>query len=244
MPVHCRTGSDIQTMGLSPRALEPHGRDLTPRAARPTDRHPRRGAPAARTPPARRQEQDRVADAEADGVEAADVEQQAAEHARAGGRGEQANRAPAANSTTPRRITSADDLAAPRAEREADAELAPPLADGVGDHAVDADARQQQRDRTRTTPSSAVCSQRCAERAIDDRLERARVVDRLLRIDRADRAGQRRRRSPTDRCASGRPAPCDPASAARTESRSAAARPRRADRGGCGRRRRRSSSRA
>ena len=54
--------------------------------------------------------------------------------------------APAANSVSAAANDERDDFPAARAEREPDAELALALSDAVGDHAVDADAGQQQRD--------------------------------------------------------------------------------------------------
>ncbi|OLE84423.1 MAG: hypothetical protein AUF76_03295 [Acidobacteria bacterium 13_1_20CM_2_65_9] len=81
---------------------------------------------------------------------------------------------------------------AARAEREADAELARTLADAVRNHPVDADARQQQRDRREAAEQNRLQPARC-QRSIDNRFERTRVIDRLLGIDRADRCRERRR---------------------------------------------------
>src|SRR2546425_10488596 len=98
---------------------------------------------------------------------------------------------PAANSVAPRRMTRRD-LVAARAEREADAELARTLADAVRNPPVDADARQQQRDRREAAEQNRLQPARC-QRSIDNRFERTRVIDRLLGIDRADRCRERRR---------------------------------------------------
>ena len=78
------------------------------------------------------------------------------------------------------------------AERQANANLTHALADGVGEHAVDADAREDEREhcergeqlhRHRALP----------QRLIDDALHRLDVEHGLFRIDGADRGDDRSR---------------------------------------------------
>jgi len=114
------------------------------------------------------------------------------------------------NSTAPRCITSR--TIAPRARPKPDA---PALTYGVGDHTIDADARERDRDE-RERRKHRRLQPALRERAIDDRRQGSRVVHRLLRVHRLDRAGERAADTP-DRCACPRSASCGPASAARTE---------------------------
>ena len=88
-------------------------------------------------------------------------------------------------------------VAAPGAERHADADLLRPLRHRVRQHAVDADRREHQRDRRRTArnmiPNSRYCQKlRCRRvfhrRDLEDRQRRIRQPDLL-----ADRRGDRRR---------------------------------------------------
>jgi len=66
------------------------------------------------------------------------------------------------------------------------------LTDGVGNHAVNADARQQQRDRRKHGEQRRL-QPTLGQGTVDDVAERTRVVDRLFGIDRTDSGSDRLR---------------------------------------------------
>ena len=111
----------------------------------------------------------------------------------------------------------AEDPPAVAAERHADADLLAPLRHLVGEHAVDADRGQEQRDAAEQRGQQ---HRRLAadQRLVDPLLHRLHREERQLRIDRADLLRGCCRRWPRDRPPSASPASCRGRRPARTGS--------------------------